>query len=73
MLDGLRALDRAGGQPKIETRESDPGDHGELLPIEATLQHRRPSSRAPGARATTSFSVLDLRTEIDTCAMTPAT
>src|SRR5690606_721928 len=47
-LDDLRALDRAGEEPKVETIEGDPSDRRELMPIEVVLKDGCLAFRRPG-------------------------
>ena len=54
-FDDLEALDRAVEQAKVESPVADPGNHRELLPAEAVLQHRSLTLRSTGSRATRSL------------------
>src|SRR5579859_964017 len=47
-FDELRAADRAGMQAEIEVPETDAGNDGELLPVEAVLQDRSLALGRPG-------------------------
>src|SRR5712691_8670728 len=47
-FDELRAADCAGMQPEIEVPETDAGDDGQLLPVEAVLQDRGLTLGGPG-------------------------
>src|SRR5450759_2081838 len=48
-LDDLRALDGTGKEPKVEAAEGNPGDDGELIPIEVVLQDWGVAPRRPSA------------------------
>src|ERR1700722_15530982 len=46
-FDELRTADGASVQAKVEVPETDAGNHRQLLPIEAVLQHRGLTFRRP--------------------------
>src|SRR5438874_4934615 len=50
-LDDLRAFDRSGEEPEVETPPGDPGDRRQQVPIEVVLKDRRLSPRCPRAAA----------------------
>src|SRR5208337_51973 len=59
-LDELRALDGIREVPEVEAPEGNVGDHGELMPVEVVLQHRRltlgrPSTSPRGPFAQSRF------------------
>src|SRR6185437_4278638 len=68
-FDDLGALDRAVEQAKVESAVADPGDHRQLLPAEAVLQHRCLTLRSPGSRATRSLGQTRLVDEDDYSAL----
>src|ERR1700677_2064782 len=54
-LDDLRTPYRAVEQSEVEAPVAQAGDHRELFPAEAVLQHGRLTFRSPGSCATRSF------------------
>src|SRR6202142_870502 len=68
-LDDLRTLDRAVEQAEIKAPVAEAGDHRELFPAEAVLQHGRLTLRSPGSCATRSFGQTRLVDEDDYSAL----
>src|SRR5271156_6344715 len=54
-LDDLRTLNRAVEQSEVEAPVAQAGDHRQLFPAEAVLEHRRLTFGSPGSCATRSF------------------
>jgi hypothetical protein len=50
-LDDLRAFDRTGEEPEVETPPRDAGDRGEQVPVEMVLEDRRLPPGRPGPAA----------------------
>src|SRR5579863_521473 len=68
-LDDLRTLNRAVEQSEVEAPVAQAGDHRELFPAEAVLQHGRLTFRSPSSCATRSFGQTRLVDENDYSAL----